>query len=123
MLVRGFAVRRSLRLLHAHVTSVTEGFPKRIRAIEHYWEVPYCYRKVACLLQIILEFQMKSLHRCDFAAGCAMIATPSVVVLDEPTTGLDPVSRRGIWQTIAEAGDVEILNSEAGLDIDNMQQL
>jgi len=36
------------------------------------------------------------------AVGCAMIATPSVVVLDEPTTGLDPVSRRGIWQTIAE---------------------
>eukprot|EP00439_Symbiodinium_sp_Y106_P037171 s4121_g4.t1 len=40
------------------------------------------------------------------AVGCAMIATPSVVVLDEPTTGLDPVSRRGIWQTIAEALDV-----------------
>ena len=32
-----------------------------------------------------------------------MIATPSVVVLDEPITGLDPVSRHGIWQTIAEA--------------------
>jgi len=35
------------------------------------------------------------------AVGCAMIAKPSVVILDEPTTGLDPVSRRGIWETIA----------------------
>ena len=31
-----------------------------------------------------------------------MIARPSVVILDEPTTGLDPVSRRGIWETIGE---------------------
>lgn len=36
------------------------------------------------------------------AVGCAMIGVPSVVILDEPTTGLDPVSRRGIWETIAE---------------------
>jgi len=36
------------------------------------------------------------------AVGCAMIGTPSVVILDEPTTGLDPVSRRGIWETITE---------------------
>ena len=38
------------------------------------------------------------------AVGCAMIGKPSVVILDEPTTGLDPVSRRGIWDTIGEAG-------------------
>lgn len=36
------------------------------------------------------------------AVGCAMIAKPLVVILDEPTTGLDPVSRRGIWETIGE---------------------
>eukprot|EP00931_Biecheleriopsis_adriatica_P060920 TRINITY_DN36600_c0_g1_i1.p1 TRINITY_DN36600_c0_g1~~TRINITY_DN36600_c0_g1_i1.p1 ORF type:complete len:790 (+),score=146.25 TRINITY_DN36600_c0_g1_i1:116-2485(+) len=36
------------------------------------------------------------------AVGCAMVATPDVVILDEPTTGLDPVSRRGIWETISE---------------------
>eukprot|EP00928_Gymnodinium_smaydae_P019591 TRINITY_DN17526_c0_g3_i1.p1 TRINITY_DN17526_c0_g3~~TRINITY_DN17526_c0_g3_i1.p1 ORF type:complete len:788 (-),score=73.18 TRINITY_DN17526_c0_g3_i1:80-2443(-) len=34
------------------------------------------------------------------AVGCSMVAAPSVVVLDEPSTGLDPVSRRGIWTTI-----------------------
>eukprot|EP00927_Polykrikos_kofoidii_P042620 TRINITY_DN3664_c0_g1_i4.p1 TRINITY_DN3664_c0_g1~~TRINITY_DN3664_c0_g1_i4.p1 ORF type:complete len:781 (-),score=108.60 TRINITY_DN3664_c0_g1_i4:108-2450(-) len=34
--------------------------------------------------------------------GCAMIGTPSVTILDEPSTGLDPLSRRGIWETIIE---------------------
>eukprot|EP00928_Gymnodinium_smaydae_P099148 TRINITY_DN9386_c1_g3_i1.p1 TRINITY_DN9386_c1_g3~~TRINITY_DN9386_c1_g3_i1.p1 ORF type:complete len:888 (-),score=83.68 TRINITY_DN9386_c1_g3_i1:67-2547(-) len=36
------------------------------------------------------------------AVGCAMVAAPAIVVLDEPTTGLDPVSRRGIWKTILD---------------------
>jgi ABC-type multidrug transport system ATPase subunit len=36
------------------------------------------------------------------AVACAMIGTPSVVILDEPTTGLDPMSRRGIWGAIGD---------------------
>lgn len=36
------------------------------------------------------------------AVGCAMIAQPLLTILDEPTTGLDPVSRRGIWSTISD---------------------
>jgi len=36
------------------------------------------------------------------AVGCAMIASPAVTILDEPTTGLDPITRRGIWTTIHE---------------------
>jgi len=39
-------------------------------------------------------------RRLDLAA--ALVARPPVVFLDEPTTGLDPVSRRGLWQTIEE---------------------
>jgi ABC-2 type transport system ATP-binding protein len=39
-------------------------------------------------------------RRLDLAA--ALIARPAVVFLDEPTTGLDPVSRRGLWQTIED---------------------
>ena len=37
-------------------------------------------------------------RRLDLAA--ALVARPPVVFLDEPTTGLDPRSRSGLWETI-----------------------
>jgi ABC-2 type transport system ATP-binding protein len=37
-------------------------------------------------------------RRLDLAA--ALVAKPSVLFLDEPTTGLDPRSRIGLWETI-----------------------
>jgi ABC-2 type transport system ATP-binding protein len=39
-------------------------------------------------------------RRLDLAAG--LIATPPVIFLDEPTTGLDPRSRRTLWEVIRE---------------------
>jgi ABC-2 type transport system ATP-binding protein len=39
-------------------------------------------------------------RRLDLAA--ALVARPPVVFLDEPTTGLDPVSRLGLWKTIED---------------------
>ena len=39
-------------------------------------------------------------RRLDLAA--ALVANPPIIFLDEPTTGLDPRSRRGMWDTIAE---------------------
>jgi ABC-2 type transport system ATP-binding protein len=34
--------------------------------------------------------------------GCALIGHPQILVLDEPTTGLDPQSRQVVWQIIEE---------------------
>lgn len=41
------------------------------------------------------------------ALCCALISQPQILLLDEPTTGVDPVSRREFWDvlaTLAEAG-------------------
>lgn len=36
------------------------------------------------------------------ALCCALIARPKILLLDEPTTGVDPVSRREFWDVLAE---------------------
>lgn len=35
-------------------------------------------------------------------AAIAMIASPSLIMLDEPTTGVDPISRRFLWDSIEQ---------------------
>jgi len=49
---------------------------------------------------------------------CALIHRPKVILLDEPTTGVDPVSRRDFWRILYEliAEGVTILTSTAYLD-------
>jgi ABC-2 type transport system ATP-binding protein len=49
---------------------------------------------------------------------CALIHRPKVILLDEPTTGVDPVSRRDFWRILYSlaAEGVAILTSTAYLD-------
>jgi ABC-2 type transport system ATP-binding protein len=55
-------------------------------------------------------------RRLDLAA--ALVARPPVLFLDEPTTGLDPRSRVGMWETIEErvAGGATVLLTTQYLD-------
>src|SRR5438552_8949495 len=36
------------------------------------------------------------------ALACTLVHAPSLIVLDEPTTGVDPVSRREFWKLLSE---------------------
>jgi ABC-2 type transport system ATP-binding protein len=49
---------------------------------------------------------------------CALIHTPRVILLDEPTNGVDPVSRRDFWRILYSlvAEGVAILTSTSYLD-------
>lgn len=52
-------------------------------------------------------------RRVDLA--CALIARPEVLILDEPTTGLDPTSRRALWhmiETLVEKGMTLLLTTQ-----------
>lgn len=45
------------------------------------------------------------------ALGCSLIHNPSLLILDEPTAGVDPVSRREFWYTISNlvSGGITVL--------------
>ena len=55
-------------------------------------------------------------RRLDLAA--ALVAQPPVLFLDEPTTGLDPRSRLGLWETIEQlvSGGTTVLLTTQDLD-------
>ncbi len=52
------------------------------------------------------------------ALSCTLIHTPRILILDEPTTGVDPVSRREFWEILRQLRDdgVTILVSTPYMD-------
>lgn len=52
------------------------------------------------------------------ALACALLSQPKVMVLDEPTTGVDPVSRRAFWRLLdgVRREGVAILYATANMD-------
>jgi len=66
--------------------------------------------------RLVKEYSGGMRRRLDLAAS--LIADPSVIFLDEPTTGLDPAARRELWNIVRElvSGGTTILLTTQYLD-------
>ena len=76
----------------AEIHAVTDWKPRRDELLEMVRMAPFRAR-----LAEKLSGGMKQ----KLALACTLIHTPELLVLDEPTTGVDPVSRRDFWRLLA----------------------
>jgi len=77
----------------AEIHGLTGYQPRRDRLLEMTQLTPFRDR-----LADRLSGGMKQ----KLALACTLVHEPSVIVLDEPTTGVDPVSRREFWKLLSE---------------------
>ena len=65
-------------------------------------------------------------QRARVSLGTALLGDPDVLILDEPTVGLDPVLRADLWRTfdsLAEAGKTLMVSSHVMDEASNCEQL
>jgi len=94
------------RLLRMRGTELTERVDSTLDA----------FRLVAVADQLAGTYSGGTRRRLDLAV--TMLTGPEVVFLDEPTTGVDPASRRQLWELIADlvAGGTTIMLTTQYLD-------
>lgn len=134
--VAGYDVRRQRESVRDHIGYVAQrggiyddlSVEENIRFYADLYGVPARVREVraAELLGVtrLEPFRRYRAHqlsggmRQKLALACALVHRPQVLFLDEPTTGIDPISRREIWALLIELRKegVTIVFTTASLD-------
>ncbi len=80
------------------------AFFARIHGVRHFAEKRTRLLELTGLLAFRgrLAGQLSGGMKQKLALACTLVHEPPILVLDEPTTGVDPVSRREFWRLLAE---------------------
>ncbi len=85
------------RLTVTEVIRLFRSFYRRGRTVAEVLEVVQLGEKRDAWVEKLSGGQRQRL-----AIACALVGDPDILFLDEPTTGLDPQSRRQLWEIVAE---------------------
>jgi ABC-2 type transport system ATP-binding protein len=93
----------------AEIHGVTDYRSRRDRLLEMTQLTPFRAR---------LADQLSGGMKQKLALACTLVHEPQVILLDEPTTGVDPVSRREFWKLLSQflAQGITIIMSTPYLD-------
>lgn len=123
MRVLGYDPASEARKLHAHVGYMSQLFTlySDLTAVENirFYGLAYGLGRRALRCRQVEIVEMAGLRGREhaltanlsggwkqrLALGCAIVHEPQVVFLDEPTAGVDPVSRREFWELIYDMAD------------------
>jgi ABC-2 type transport system ATP-binding protein len=134
--VAGFSIVRERERIRPHIAYMAQRFglyedltvQENLRFYADVYRVPAADRpaRLARLFEFSqlepfadrLAGQLSGGMKQKLALSCALIHRPRILLLDEPTFGVDPISRRDLWAILNEmiADGVTILVSTAYLD-------
>jgi ABC-2 type transport system ATP-binding protein len=88
--------RLSDRLSVSETLQLFRSFYRRTRPLESLLDLVQLHEKRDAFVSKLSGGQRQRL-----ALACALVGEPEILFLDEPTTGLDPQSRRQVWDLIS----------------------